>query len=78
MTAWHHYSELNACIETETDWTGDHVIRSFVIVTMTDERCELDTAVCKLTIPEARELAFELLAVADCAEHGTRKRGPQR
>jgi hypothetical protein len=54
------------------------VIRSFVIVTMTDERCELDTAVCKLTIPEARELAFELLAVADCAEHGTRKRGPQR
>jgi hypothetical protein len=39
---------------------------------MTDETCELETAVCKLTILEARELAFELLSVADCAEHGTR------
>ncbi|MGP0100405.1 MAG: hypothetical protein ACLPUT_02145 [Solirubrobacteraceae bacterium] len=78
MTAWHHYSELNACIETRTDWTGEHVTGCFVIVSMIDDRCELDTAVCKLTIPEARELAFELLAVADCAEHGTRKRGPQR
>lgn len=73
MTAWHHYSELNACFETQTDWTGDQVVRSFVIVSMTDERCELDTAVCKLTIPDARELAFELLQVADCAEHGTRR-----
>jgi hypothetical protein len=78
MTAWHRYSELNACIETQTDWTGDHVIRSFVIVSMTDERCELDTAVCKLTILEARELAFELLAVAEVADHGTRTRGDQR
>jgi len=78
MTAWHHYSELNACIETQTDWSGDHVVRTFVIVTMTDERCELDTAVCKLTIAEARELAFELLAVAEVAEHGTRTRGDER
>ena len=73
MTAWNHYSELNACIETQTDWTGDHVVRSSVIVSMTDDRCELDTAVCKLTISDARDLAFELLAVADCAEHGTRR-----
>src|ERR1700731_4254499 len=29
MTAWHHYSELNACIETQIDWTGVHVIRRF-------------------------------------------------
>lgn len=72
MTAWQHYSELNACIETQTDWTGERAIRSFVIVAMTDDRCELDPAVCKLTIDQARELAFELLAVADCAEHGTR------
>ena len=78
MTAWHHYSELNACIETQTDWTGEHVTGTFLIVSMIDDRCELDTAVCKLSIAEARELAFELLAVADCAEHGTRKRGPQR
>ena len=78
MTAWHHYSELNACIETQTDWTGDHVTDRFVIVSMTDDRCELDTAVCKLSIPEARELAFELLAVAEVADHGTRTRGEQR
>jgi hypothetical protein len=73
MTAWHRYSELNACIETQTDWTGDHVTGRFVIVSMTDDRCELDTAVCQLTILEARELAFELLQVADCAEHETRR-----
>jgi hypothetical protein len=68
MIAWHHYSELQAGIETETDWTGDHVIRSFVIVTMTDERCRLDTAVCQLTFQQARELASELLQVAEHAE----------
>jgi hypothetical protein len=75
MTAWHHYSELNACIETQTDWTGEHVTDRFVIVSMTDDRCELETAVCKLSIHQARELAFELLSVADCAEHGTRNKG---
>ena len=78
MTAWHHYSELDACIETETDWTGDHVIRSFVIVSMTDERDRLATAVCQLTIAEARRLAIELLQIADVAEHGTRQRGEKR
>ena len=78
MTAWHHYSELNACIETQTDWTGDHVVCMFVIVSMTDDRCRLDPAVCKLTILQARELAFELLQVAEGAEHETRTRGEQR
>jgi hypothetical protein len=73
MTVWHHYSELHACIETQTDWTGEHVINRFVVVSMTDETCELETAVCKLTIKQARDLAFELLAVADVAEHGTRR-----
>jgi hypothetical protein len=68
MTAWHHYSELQACIETETDWTGDHVTGRFVIVTMTDERCRLDTAVCQLTFQQAREIAYELLQVADSTE----------
>ena len=62
------YSELDACIETETDWTGDHVIRRFVIVTMTDERCRLDSAVCQLTIRQARALAIELLQIAESAE----------
>jgi hypothetical protein len=66
--SWAHYSELQACSETETDWTGDHVIRRFVIVTMTDERCRLDPAVCQLTGSEARELAYELLQVAEHAD----------
>jgi hypothetical protein len=68
-----HYSELDACVETETDWTGDHVIRRFVIVTMTDECCRLDSAVCQLTIREARALAIELLQIAESAEHETRR-----
>jgi len=68
MTAWHHYSEMEACIETETDWTGDHVTRSFVIVSMTDECCRLDSAVCQLTIAETRRIAYELLQVAESAE----------
>jgi hypothetical protein len=68
MTAWHHYCELEACIETETDWTGDHVIRRFVIVTMTDDRGRLDTAVCQLTASQAREVAIELLQVAESAD----------
>lgn len=71
MTAWHHYSELEACIETETDWTGDHVTGRFVIVSMTDERCRLDTAVCQLTIAETRRIAFELLSIAESAEQQT-------
>ncbi len=66
-----HYSELDACIETETDWTGDHVIRSFVIVTMTDERARLDSAVCQLTLAQARRLAIELLQIAESAEQQT-------
>jgi hypothetical protein len=66
--SWAHYSELQACSETETDWTGDHVIRRFVIVTMTDERCRLDPAVCQLTPQHARELAYELLSIAESTE----------
>jgi hypothetical protein len=76
--SWHHYSELEACIETETDWTGDHVVRQFVIVTMTDERCRLPTAVCQLTAQQAREVAFELLSIAEHAEQQTRHRQEER
>jgi hypothetical protein len=74
--SWARYSELDACIETETDWTGDHVVRRFVIVTMTDECCRLPTAVCALTIGEAREVAFELLSIAEQADEQTH--GPER
>jgi hypothetical protein len=73
--SWAHYSELDACIETETDWTGDHVVRRFVIVTMTDERCRLENAVCALTIGQAREVAFELLSIAEQADEQTH--GPE-
>ena len=74
--SWAHYSELDACIETETDWTGDHVVRRFVIVTMTDERCRFDSAVCALTIGQAREVALELLSIAEHADEQTH--GPER
>ena len=74
--SWAHYSELDACIETETDWTGDHVVRWFVIVTMTDERCRLPNAVCQLTARQAREVAFELLSIAEQADELTH--GPER
>jgi hypothetical protein len=76
--SWHHYSELEACIETETDWTGDRVVRQFVIVTMTDERCRLPTAVCQLTARQAREVAFELLSIAGHAEEQTLGRENER
>jgi hypothetical protein len=68
MTAWHHYSELDTCVESETDWTGEHVTGRFVIVSMTDDRRPLDTAVCPLTLPEARRTALELLALVKSAE----------
>jgi hypothetical protein len=68
MTAWHHYSELDTCVETQTDWTGEHVTGRFVIVSMTDDRERLDTAVCPLTLLEARRIALELLAIVESAE----------
>ena len=46
-----HYSELDACVETETDWTGDHVIRRFVIVTMTDECCSRARSIAPGAVP---------------------------
>jgi hypothetical protein len=52
------------------------VVRRFVIVTMTDERCRLDNAACALTIQQAREVAFELLSIAEQADEQTH--GPER
>ena len=69
--SWAHYCELEACSETETDWTGDHVVRRLVIATMTDEGCRLPTAVCALTIGQAREVALELLSIAEHADKHT-------
>ena len=51
------------------------MIRRFVIVTMTDERCRLDPAVCQLTFAHARELAYELLSIAESTEpHADREK----
>jgi hypothetical protein len=41
---------------------------SFVIVSMTDDRCRLDTVVCKLTLHQARRTALELLSIVESAE----------
>ena len=41
---------------------------------MTDDHCWMDPAVCLITAPQARELAFELLSVAEHAERITRER----
>ena len=64
MTAWHHYSEVDACIEirTKTDRSGEHVIDRFVVMAMTDDRGRHDPAVCPLTLLEARRIALELHA----------------
>ena len=52
------------------------MVRRFVIVTMTDERCRFDSAVCALTIGQAREVALELLSIAEHADEQTH--GPER
>ena len=75
MTAWRHYCELDACIENETDWTGERVTGAFVIVSMSDDRCRLDPAVCKLTLHEARRTALELLAIVESAEAANARSG---
>ena len=45
---------------------------------MTDDRCWMDPALGLITAQEARELAFELLAVAEHAERITRERRQAR
>jgi hypothetical protein len=54
------------------------VLRRFVIVTMTDERCRLPTAVCALTVQQAREVAIELLSIAEQADEQTHGREQKR
>jgi hypothetical protein len=69
------YCTLEAFIETDQlDWTGDLAPRQLVTVMMTDGNMGLGPAVCALTTSEARNLAFELLCVAEHAEQMTRDR----
>jgi hypothetical protein len=69
------YCAVQALIEADQlDWTGDRAPRQLVTVIMTDGMMRLRPAVCALTTSEARNLAFELLGVAEHAEQMTRHR----
>ena len=73
------YCTVEAFIEhDQTDWIGDGVLCQLVTVIMTDDMCVLDPAVCGLTASEARELAFELLVVAEHADRLTRHEKEER
>jgi hypothetical protein len=67
------YCSVEAFIEQDqTDWMGDGVLCQLVTVMMSDDMCLLEPAVCALTAREARDLAFELLIMAEHAERLTR------
>jgi hypothetical protein len=73
------YCALEAFIETDqTDWMGDGVLCQLVTVMMSDDLCQLEPAVCGLTAGQARNLAFELLVMAEHADRLTRHRGTER
>lgn len=73
------YCSLEAFIEQDQiDWMGDGVLCQLVTVMMSDERCQLEPAVCGLTAEQARNLAFELLAMAEHAERLTRHHQEER
>ena len=73
------YCALEAFIETDQlDWTGDRAPRQLVTVIMTDGTIGLAPAVCALTTNATRDLAFELLVIAEHAEQLTGHREEQR
>jgi hypothetical protein len=69
------YTSLQAFIEhDQTDWMGDGVLGQLVTVMMSDDLCLTEPAVCALTAGQARDLACQLLAMAEHAEQLTRHR----
>jgi hypothetical protein len=73
------YCAVEALIEHEQkDWMGDGVLCQLVTVMMTDDMCLSEPAVCALTAQEARDLAFDLLVLAERAERLTRHREDER
>jgi hypothetical protein len=73
------YSSLEAFIEhDQTDWIGDGVLCQLVTVMMSDDMCLIEPAVCGLSAQQARNLAFELLVMAEHAERLTRHRQEER
>jgi len=66
----------HACLEhDQTDWTGDGVAGQLVTLELADDHGH-ESALCRLPPSEARELAFELLVLAEHAERLTRPRRP--
>lgn len=79
MTAPGSYHCLDAFIEPDqVGYDDDGTLCQLVGVIMTDDRCFLDPAIGLITAPQARELAFELLAVAEHADRITRERRQTR
>ncbi len=79
MTAPGAYHCLDAVIEQDAvGYDDDGILCQLVSVIMTDDHCFLDPAIGLITAGEARELAFELLAVAEHAEQITRERRQAR
>jgi hypothetical protein len=73
------YTSLEAFIEhDQTDWIGDGVLCQLVTVMMSDDMCLVEPAVCGLTAGQARNLAFELLSMAEHADRLTRHRQEER
>jgi hypothetical protein len=67
------YTSLQAFIEhDQVDWCGDGVAGQLVTVMMSDDLCQLEPAVCGLWPAQARQLAFELLSMAEHADRLTR------
>jgi hypothetical protein len=79
MSAPGSYHCLDAFIEQhQVGYDDDGILCQLVSVIMTDDRCWMDPAVCLITAQEARELAFELLAVAEHADRVTRDKKDAR
>jgi hypothetical protein len=79
MTAPGSYHCIDASIEHDhLGYDDDGILCQLVTVIMSDDRCFLDPAIGLITASEARELAFELLCVAEHAEQLTRDRQEKR
>lgn len=79
MSAPGSYHCLDAFIDhDQVGYDDDGILCQLVGVIMTDDHCWMDPAVCLITAPQARELAFELLSVAEHADRLTRERRDAR
>ena len=70
------YTSLEAFIEHDQTRLDRRrcALRQLVTVMMSDDMCLVEPAVCALTASQARNLAFELLVVAEHADRLTRHR----